>query len=93
LLYLDSLDYGGDQCEASEAHHLAEASAALPSLAPDALVLFDDTWPVQETTTDGAASFSGKGARAIPFLLAHGLRLGWMTDGQVLLTWGAGRDP
>jgi glycosyltransferase involved in cell wall biosynthesis len=43
MLYLDSLDYFEHQREESEAHHRAEAAAALPHLAPRCLVLFDDT--------------------------------------------------
>jgi hypothetical protein len=88
LLYLDSLDY--TDAEASEAHHRAEAKAALPHLAAPCLVLFDDTAPAEEPGPDGAPRFHGKGARAIPFLLAQGFRVEWAEEGQVLLARGGG---
>jgi glycosyltransferase involved in cell wall biosynthesis len=85
LLYLDSLDYL--DMAASEAHHLAEAQAALPLLASHCLVLFDDTAPLDRDDM-AAPVFRGKGARAIPFLLAQGFRLEWAEGGQVLLSRG-----
>ena len=61
LLYLDSLDaYLPGHAE----HCRAECEAALPSLAPGALILIDDTW------NDG--QWRGKGALAVPWLLAQG---------------------
>ena len=86
LLYLDSLDYV-DQ-ERSEAHNLAEAQIALPSLAPLCLVLFDDTNPTGGRNADGSPVFTGKGARAIPFLLEQGFRLEWCASEQALLSRG-----
>jgi hypothetical protein len=86
LIYLDSLDYVDR--EASEAHHLAEATAALPLLAATCLVLFDDTSPAGEPAIDGASTFSGKGARAVPFLQERGFRVEWAEGGQVLLSRG-----
>src|SRR5579872_4893237 len=83
LLYLDSLDYHDPA--RSEAHHLAEAQAALPALAPDGLILFDDTYPLGAAGSDGVPLLVGKGARAVPFLLEQGLRLQWCADGQALL--------
>lgn len=81
LLYLDSLDY--EDAPASESHHLAEARAALPILASQCLVLFDDSEFCSET-----AIAMGKGALAIPFLLAHGFSVEWSDGRQVLLSRG-----
>jgi len=78
LLYLDSFDY--IDRPASEAHCLREAEAALPSLAEPCLVLFDDT------TATGDTSYTGKGTRAVPFLIEHGFQVIGSSDGQVLLT-------
>jgi hypothetical protein len=86
LLYLDSLDY--EDRERSEAHSLAEAQAALPLLAPTCLVLFDDTHPTGQPDADGAPALTGKGCRAVPFLLANGFRCEWVDGGQVLLSRG-----
>lgn len=85
LLYLDSLDY--IEHAASEAHHQEEAAAALPWLATPCLVLFDDT-----NRAEGPADvvlFTGKGARAVPFLLENGFGVEWAEGGQVLLSRGA----
>jgi hypothetical protein len=86
LLYLDSLDYFPHQQEQSEKHHLAEAEAALPSLAISCLVLIDDTSPAGGPGQEGVPSLTGKGARAVPFLLERGFRLEWCESGQVLLS-------
>lgn len=83
LLYQDSFDYLDHA--ASEAHHLAEAEAALPKLSTPCLVLFDDTHVGGETDAAGLPRCGGKGARAIPFLLGHGFRIEWSDGGQVLL--------
>jgi hypothetical protein len=86
-LYLDSLDY--HDVTASESHHLAEAEAALPVLSTPGLVLIDDTRPIGDPTRDEACpSFTGKGARAVPFLCRHGFRIEWAEDGQALLSRG-----
>jgi hypothetical protein len=84
LLYQDSFDYLDHA--ASEAHHLAEAEAALPSLATPCLVLFDDTHAELGTDEAGGPRCGGKGARAIPFLLAHGFQIEWSEAGQLLLS-------
>jgi hypothetical protein len=89
LLYLDSMDYFAHQREESETHHLAEAEAALPSLAWPALVLLDDTGPVGETRSPEA--YTGKGAHAVPYLLERGFAPEWCEQGQVLLVRGASR--
>jgi hypothetical protein len=106
LLYQDSFDYLDHA--ASEVHHLAEAEAALPSLAPACLVLFDDSHaeaPEQRSHVGTPEDSShvgtpgesppvqhprcgGKGARAIPYLLAHGFQIEWSEAGQVLLSRG-----
>lgn len=79
LLYLDSLDY--DEPERSEAHCLAEARAALPHLARQCLILIDDTRKTE-------AGLTGKGTRAVPFLLDEQFKLEWSFGGQVLLSRG-----
>ncbi len=84
LLYLDSLDYYEYQEEASEAHNLAEAEAALPHLAVTALILIDDTNPAGEPGEQGVPPFRGKGGRAMPFLLARGFGVEWYAGSQVL---------
>jgi hypothetical protein len=84
LLYQDSFDYLDHA--ASEAHHLAEAEAALPALARRSLVLFDDTHVGSERDEVGQPRCGGKGARAIPFLLEHGFQIEWSENGQVLLS-------
>jgi predicted O-methyltransferase YrrM len=65
LLYLDSADVGTpgyQQCA------LDEVEAALPYLAPDAVVLFDDTcW--------NSGAFWGKGSLAVPWLLQRGWKI------------------
>jgi hypothetical protein len=86
LLYQDSFDYHDHA--ASEAHHLAEAEAALPSLAARCLVLFDDTRVGNELDEAGRPRCGGKGARAIPFLLEHGFQIEWSESQQVLLSRG-----
>jgi hypothetical protein len=65
ILYLDALD----TTEPGHAEHAQrELQAALPRLHSRSLVLIDDTpW------TGGA--WVGKGARAVPWLLAHGWRI------------------
>jgi hypothetical protein len=60
-LYLDSLD---TYCAGHEEHCLAEAQAALPHMAPDGLILIDDT-------PDG----KGKGTLAVPWLTSQGLKV------------------
>ncbi len=95
LLYLDSMDY--EDREASEAHHLAEAEAALPALAEPCLVLIDDTrlnhgdiHPLRGyPTRSRSEGWTGKGARAVPFLLEQGFELEWARGGQVLISRGA----
>jgi hypothetical protein len=89
LLYLDSLDYLDHQREQSEEHHRAEAEAALPSLADPCLVLIDDTSPAGDPDERGVPPLTGKGARAVPFLLERGFRLEWCIEHQVLLSRGA----
>jgi hypothetical protein len=90
LLYLDSLDYLDHQRKESEEHHRAEAEAALPSLADRCLVLIDDTSPAGDPDEHGVPQLTGKGARAVPFLLERGFRLEWCIEHQVLLSRGAG---
>jgi hypothetical protein len=85
LVYLDSLDYFGHLQEKSEAHHLAEAEAALPHLSAACLILIDDTSLAGASPEEG---FRGKGARAVPYLLERGFRLEWAEGGQVLLSRG-----
>jgi glycosyltransferase involved in cell wall biosynthesis len=90
LLYLDSLDYDTHPPEESEEHHRLAAEAALPSLAPACLVLIDDTSPCDGAeqpggAAGGVAAYTGKGARAVPFLLSRGFCVEWDIDGQVLL--------
>jgi predicted O-methyltransferase YrrM len=84
MLYLDSLDYVDEQ--ASEEHHLAEAEAALPLLAPACLVLIDDTLVAAEPNHAGTQRYRGKGARAIPALQTHGFQMEWCMAGQALLS-------
>jgi predicted O-methyltransferase YrrM len=77
LLYLDSADVGTPQYQECS---LREVELALPHLAPDAVILLDDTcWK--------AGSFQGKGRLSVPWLLQRGWTV--ITGGyQVLL----GRD-
>lgn len=89
LLYLDSVDY--EDPERSELHRLAEIETALPALADRCLVLFDDTTPTSDLGERGIPRFTGKGARAIPFLLERGFQIEWSRGGQVLL--GRRTDP
>jgi hypothetical protein len=88
LLYLDSLDYFEHQRAQSEEHHRAEVAAALPALAPCCLILLDDTEPTGEMLAGGIPRLTGKGARAIPYLLAQGFALEWAEGGQALLSRG-----
>jgi hypothetical protein len=90
LLYLDSLDYFDP--EASEAHALAEAEAAMGALSPACLVLFDDTHPAGPAANGGLPPLRGKGARAVPYLLAQGFERASLADGQALLVREAERD-
>jgi glycosyltransferase involved in cell wall biosynthesis len=90
LLYLDSLDYFEHQQEASEEHHRAEAEAALRALAPQCLVLLDDTRPTGLWRDGEVPQFTGKGARAIPLFIEHGFMLEWAESDQALLSRGAG---
>lgn len=74
LLYLDSADIGTvgyQECARTE------AELALPHLAPDAVILFDDTcW--------AKGRFQGKGATAVPWLQQRGWQV--LTGGyQVLM--------
>lgn len=92
LLYLDSFDYFDH--EQSEAHHLAEAQACLPLLAPSCLVLMDDT--CLAGAAEGGISqkselppLRGKGTRAAPFLIEQGFRFEWCEGGQLLLSRGS----
>jgi methyltransferase family protein len=80
LLYLDSMDYLPHQREQSEEHHRAEAEAALPALAAGCLVLIDDTSPAGEPEESGVPVLTGKGARAVPFLLERRFRLEWCLE-------------
>jgi hypothetical protein len=84
LLYPDSLDYFDKP--ASEAHCLAEVEAALPSMADACLILIDDTQPIGPPGPDGVPPLTGKGTRAVPYLVAQGFRLGWFAGNQVLLS-------
>src|SRR5258708_2095776 len=86
FLYLDSLDYV--DYERSEKHHLAEAKAALHALAPNCLVLIDDTCPTGPCDLSGAPPLTGKGARAVPYLLGKGFELEWCAGNQALLSRG-----
>src|SRR5579862_2873167 len=86
LLYLDSLDY--HEPERSEMHQLAEAQAALPALARDCLVLLDDTHPAGDAGPDGVPPLTGKGTRALPFLLEQGFQFAGCAGGQALLSRG-----
>jgi hypothetical protein len=61
ILYLDSLDYAGDDRAAK--HQLAEIEAAFDKLSPRSIVLLDD---ICETIAHG------KAALTIPFLEARG---------------------
>jgi hypothetical protein len=77
VLYLDSLD----TTEPGHAEHaLRELEAALPRLHERSLVVIDDT-PWQ------AGAWAGKGALVVPWLLAHGWRLGY--GGYQALLWRA----
>jgi len=89
LLYLDSFDYFDH--ERSEAHHLAEAQACLPLLAPTCLVLIDDTSVASATAGSLARKeelppLRGKGSRAAPFLIEQGFHCEWCEGGQLLLS-------
>jgi predicted O-methyltransferase YrrM len=77
LLYLDSADVGTPEYQECS---LQEVELALPHLAPDAVILFDDTcWK--------AGSFQGKGHLSVPWLLQRGWKV--VTGGyQVLLERG-----
>lgn len=79
LLYLDSLDYAPGHEAESERHHLAEAQATLPALAPTCLVLIDDT-------TWDSIGIEGKGALAIPWLMDQGFTVEWAEGGQALMS-------
>lgn len=64
-LYLDSLD----ACQPGHAEHaLAETQAALPRLSDLSIVAYDDT-------PSDAGVFRGKGALAVPWLLARGFHV------------------
>ncbi len=65
VLYLDSLDT--DQPGCAE-HGLAEIRAALPRLDTRSVVVFDDT-------PKGSDGYKGKGALAVPWMLANGWRM------------------
>jgi hypothetical protein len=71
---------------AREAQHLAEAEAALPSLATPCLVLFDDSSCAGKTDGACVPVFGGKGARAVPFLVERSFRVERHDGGQVLLS-------
>ncbi len=77
LLYLDSADVGTPHYQECS---MREVELAVPHLAPDAVILLDDTcWK--------AGSFQGKGHLSVPWLLQRGWKV--ITGGyQVLL----GRD-
>lgn len=82
VLYCDSLD--SDQPGHAE-HGLAEVQAALPWLHGESLVVFDDS-----PTVDGKVT--GKGALAVPWLVAAGwevIHAGY----QVVLSRGGHDDP
>jgi len=74
LFYLDSWD---SDTPGHEQHGLREAQAALPHLAQDGLIAFDDT-----IFCDGA--WKGKGALAVPWLKRQGLKV-WMAGYGVVL--------
>lgn len=80
LLYLDSLDSGPGSPE----HHLAEARAALPRLAPEAVVVLDDT----SETDESPRRWAGKGTLAVPFLIEQGFALVAAVNGGVVLARG-----
>jgi hypothetical protein len=88
LLFARTKRYAGKVLAIGAGHHLAEATAALPLLAPRCLVLVDDTSLAGEPGEDGMPSFRGKGALAAPFLLERGFRLEWAEGGQALLSRG-----
>jgi predicted O-methyltransferase YrrM len=77
LLYLDSADVGTPQYQEC---CFAEVQAAIPHLAADGMILFDDTcWR--------AGLFRGKGGIAVPWMLQRGWKV--VTGGyQVLLGRG-----
>jgi hypothetical protein len=80
LLYLDSWDSGPGSAE----HQLSEARAALPRLAPDAVVVLDDT----TAADDALGHWVGKGALAIPFLMEQRFALVAALNGGVVLARG-----
>ncbi|WP_088251836.1 class I SAM-dependent methyltransferase [Fimbriiglobus ruber] len=67
LLYLDSLDT--DQPGYAD-HCLAEAKAAEPHLADNAVILIDDTF-----STGTAEGYFGKGEKAVPYLVGRGWKI------------------
>ena len=64
-LYLDSADTGRPGYQECS---LNEAELALPHLAPDAVIVFDDTYW-------NAGAFQGKGGLAVPRLIANGWKI------------------
>ncbi len=62
-LYLDSADLWTEDYDLI---CLAEAKAALPHLAPDAVILIDDTIPTK------TGEWEGKGRQAVPWLIEQG---------------------
>lgn len=90
LVYLDSLDYFDR--ERSEAHCLAEAELTRSILGSPGLVLIDDTSLAGGVDADGRPALTGKGTRAVPYLLSQGFRLESLEGGQALLSKDAKTD-
>jgi predicted O-methyltransferase YrrM len=65
FLYLDSADTGTPGYQECS---LNEVELALPHLAPDAVIIFDDTYW-------SAGAFQGKGGLAVPWLIEHGWKI------------------
>lgn len=64
LLYMDAVDFDIRDPDASQIHHLHEATAGLPLLGSGSVVLIDDCDLPQ----------GSKGGRAVPCLMEHGFR-------------------
>jgi len=76
LAYLDSCDtYLPGHAE----HGLAEAKAASRIVAPNGLIVFDDT------PADGKCGWQGKGKLGVPWLLANGWKLCPVSSYQAVL--------
>lgn len=76
LAYLDSMDtWHPGHAE----HGLAEAQAASRIVAPNGLIVFDDSPP------DGRGGWQGKGAKGIPWLCANGWKVNPISSYQTVL--------